>query len=121
MAHYKSLLTTTSHALRSQQWQDLPRCYATKKFFPIPNKKASSDLLQLDRSGLSVLVSLLTGHDELNYFRSKHHPFLGPTCRLCKGADETFFHLVANCPVLIADREALFGRCLLYTSDAADE
>ena len=119
MTHYKNILFATSHTIRSQQWHDMPRCHATKKFFPTPNRKASADLLQLDRSGLAVLVSLITGHGELNYFRSKHHPYLSPTCRLCRGADETFFHLIASGPVLTTDREALFGRPSLTPAQLA--
>ena len=57
---------------------------------------------------LSRFVRIVSGHNGLFYFKSKIDPEINPQCRFCLEADETFFHLVTDCPRFRADREDIF-------------
>jgi hypothetical protein len=78
-------------------------------------EKAQSrlDLLRLPRSKLRILVGLITGHCPLN----KHLHNMGltdePICIACGMEDETAFHLLCKCPILISLRMHLFSKSIL--------
>ena len=48
------------------------------------------------RSGLTKLISLATGFNCLSYMQFN----ISPLCRLCNEANETFWHLLTECPWL---------------------
>ena len=113
MSYYKNLIYNTSLPIRLANWRASKKGAATLAFASNFNPKRTKELLQLDRSGLAVLLSLLTGHDELRYFVSKKDPHIPPTCRFCKNADETFLHLLTSCKPLSAQRLEVFGKSAL--------
>ena len=51
------------------------------------------------------LIELITGHNNLNYVQSKIDPInVPPLCRFCEEEDETFAHLLNECPCFISYR-----------------
>ena len=51
------------------------------------------------------LIEIVTGHNNLNYFQSKIYPLdVSPNCRFCEEEDETFEHLLNECPCFLNDR-----------------
>ena len=82
-------------------WESYPEARQTKIFFPSPNAKKSSKLLQLDRMSLGLMVQFLTGHNRLN----RHTNLLTNvidiySCRFCLEEEESSFHVIAECPAL---------------------
>ena len=71
----------------------------TKLFYSCPDKNQAKYVLKLGRIELSRFIKLITGHNGLFYFRSKIDPDISPICRFCLQDDETFYHLVTECPV----------------------
>ena len=110
MSFYKTLLYNTSAEIRLTDWLSYKKATSLKPFTSQTSKKRSKELLELDRSGLSVLLGLLTGHNELRYFAAKTNPTMPEYCRLCKNADETFLHLLINCIGTREGRVAVFGQ-----------
>ena len=46
------------------------------------------------------LVEIITGHNNLSYFQFKVDPDVNPLCRFCEEQNETFHHLITDCPRL---------------------
>ena len=63
---------------------------------------------KLPRMRLSRFIRTISGHNALMYFQSKIDPEVDPRCRLCRQSDETFFHLVTECPRLHRLRQDKF-------------
>ena len=65
------------------------------------------------------LIELITGHNNLNYLQSKIYPEdVSELCRFCEEEDETFEHLLNECPCfLIARREILMNAPIIKTLD----
>ena len=51
---------------------------------------------------------LITGHNYLSYHRNKLDILINPKCRLCEEQNETFVHLIAECPKLQTERRQRF-------------
>ena len=51
------------------------------------------------------LLELITGQNNLNYVQSKIHPGdISELCRFCEEEDETFAHLLNECPCFLSAR-----------------
>ena len=59
---------------------------------------------RLSRSSLATLVKVVTGQNNLNYLTTIIFPKISGLCRFCEGEDETFIHLVNECPVFLGIR-----------------
>ena len=76
-----------------------------------PTPSISNELIcSLTRKDISRFIRLITGHNNLNY-----HCYLRDNtgehdirCRFCEEKNETFFHLVKECPRLIGYRTEIF-------------
>ena len=55
-------------------------------------------ILKLTRKQTSLYVELITGQNNLNYVQSKIKE-ISPECRFCEEEDETFPHILNECPV----------------------
>ena len=62
---------------------------------------------QLSRSNLSILIQIVTGQNSLNYLTSKIVPMHTDQCRFCEEDEETFIHLLNECPVFNTMRHEL--------------
>lgn len=59
---------------------------------------------QLARTDLSLLIQGITGQNNLNYLNNLITPQISPLCRFCEEEDETFEHILTDCPVFYIQR-----------------
>ena len=90
------------------KWQNLPHYKHTKLFYSGPHKQQASKLINMSRSQLTKLVSLVTGFNYLSYKQFKAHPEINPLCRLCGEENETFWHFITTCPRGKSIRDEVF-------------
>jgi ribonuclease HI len=92
----------------TQRWKSDSRYWMTKQFLTKPDKSAGRRACQLSKSSLSRLIQLITGHNFLSYFQFKLDSTINPLCRMCEESNETFFHLLTDCPALEVKRREWF-------------
>jgi ribonuclease HI len=92
----------------AEEWQDDKTCRMTKQFIVKPDKEISRRILHFSRSKMRRLLEIITGHNNLNYFQQKIDALQSSLCRFCEEEDETFFHLVTECPCFIESRAEIF-------------
>ena len=90
------------------QWEKYPHCRQTKNFYPYPSKIKYEETGKLSRSSLATLVKIVTGQNNLNYLTNIIFPELSGLCRFCEEEDESFIHLVNECPVFLEKRIEIF-------------
>ena len=82
-----------------KSWNEYKKARMTKLFYINPCKNQAKYILKLGRIELSRFIKIITGHNGLFYFKHRVDPQINPTCRFCLEQDETFYHLVTECPV----------------------
>ena len=55
----------------------------TKHFYSGPDKNRAKKILNISRSHLTRLISIITGFNCLSYIQFKANPTINPLCRLC--------------------------------------
>ena len=64
------------------------------------------------------LIKIVTGQNNLNYLTSIIHPGHTDQCRFCEEEEETFIHLLNECPVFHTNRLTLLkGSLVVDTVD----
>ena len=100
------------------KWNLYKHCRQTKNFYPIPSPQLYRKTAQLSRSSLSTLIKIVTGQNNLNYLTNKIFPELTDQCRFCEEEEETFIHLLNECPVFNTFRNDLLkGSLVVGTVD----
>ena len=63
------------------------------------------------------LIQLITGQSNLNCVQSKIDPVnISPLCRFCEEEDETFAHLLNECPCFLTyHRDILLNKSIINT------
>ena len=89
------------------KWRHYKHCRQTKNFYPKPCKAIHKESNKLSRSSLSTLIKIVTGQNNLNYLTSIIHPGHTDQCRFCEEEEETFIHLLNECPVFREERLTL--------------
>ena len=80
-----------------------------KKHNSDPNKNQAKRVINLSRSHLTKLMSIITGFNRLSYIQFKTNPKINPLCtRLCGEENETFWHLATVCPRLKTYRNEVY-------------
>ena len=79
-----------------------------KSFYHGPDSCKAKYVLKLSRAHLARFIRIISGHNSLFYFRSKVDSEISPICRFCNEEDETFLHLVNDCPRFLLDRRDKF-------------
>jgi len=97
----------------TSRWQARTDCRQTKIWFPEVNKPYSQRLMHLDRTTLSIMVQIITGHNFLRRHSSLINPDEESECRLCLEDEESSFHIVAECPALARPRLQVLGSSIL--------
>ena len=92
----------------NKQWSQEPTCRQTRQFIKQVNPSRSKNTLKLARSQLTLLVGLITGHNNLAYHASKEDPDIFPMCCMCGENLETFHHFATECPSLRESRNTVF-------------
>ena len=100
---YKNNLWSKIYEKWTDRWQADSRHRLTKIFYPTPSKQKSKKILKLTREKLSLWVQIVTRQNNLNYIQSKIYN-IDPICRFCNEEDETFPHLLNECPCFMQAR-----------------
>ena len=84
---------------------------------PYPDRNKSKQILGLSRGQMRRLLELITGQSNLNYVQNKIYPEeISPLCRFCEEEDETFAHLLNECPCFNTyRREILLNQSVIST------
>ena len=101
-----------------KRWSEYNKARMAKLFYAKPDSIQAKYVLKLSRLELSRFLRLISGHNGLFYFKSKIDPEINAVCRFCLGADETFYHLITNCPAFFQSRRDI---CLDNTIDMGEE
>jgi len=83
-------------------WTNSTACRQAEQLVKHPRKDLIKNALGLSRTHLRILVSLLTGHADLNRHMTITCVFTDPLCPLCQEDEETVLHLLRQCPALIS-------------------
>ena len=94
--------------LWNQRWELTPKHDATKHFWQQYNEAKARGKLNICRADLSLLVRAFTGQNFLLYHQSKIDTTISKFCRLCEEEEETFIHLIKECPSLELTRRDIF-------------
>lgn len=93
----------------SKEWSERTDCRISRAFWRGPNLPRSRRLIRLSRDRLSVATSIITGH----CLTGTHAQRLGLTqdksCRRCGVPDDTFQHMLCDCPYLDKIRHQYTG------------
>ena len=81
-----------------------PHARMGKCFYKGPDKCKAKYVLKLSRKKLARFVRIISGHNSLFYFRNKVDNEVNANCRFCLEEDETFRHLINDCPRFIIHR-----------------
>ena len=103
--------TEIDNAIRTEwkrKWQTAPNYKHTKHFYSAPDKSKAKTTLNISRSHLTRLISIITGFNCLSYIQFKANPTINPLCRLYGEDNETFWHFVTDCPRLKTYRQDTF-------------
>ena len=98
-SHFKQQLTDITYKFWTDEWLSHNTCRLSKNFLPFPSKNKSKEILKLSRSQMRRLIEVITGQNNLNYVQSKVNQGLTTElCRFCEEEEETFAHLLNDCP-----------------------
>ena len=95
---YKNELWLSIYKEWEIRWQEEDRFRMTKEFYPFPTKLKYKGIMKLSRKDMILWIEVITGQNNLNYIQSKIYQ-ISPNCRFCEEEDETFSHLMTECPV----------------------
>ena len=94
--------------LWEERWKTDQTCRQTKYFYNKPNPELARKVGNFSRKDLSLYIELITGQNNLNYvqnkMRNEDEQYL---CRLCEEEEETFIHLINQCPALHEERREI--------------
>ena len=88
----------TFHKWR-EKWQAINKYRQTKIFYPHPDRGKYRQVKMFSRKELQLYTQAITGQNNLNYLNSIIVTGYTSMCRFCEEEDETFSHLVGECPV----------------------
>ena len=101
-----------------KKWTEYRHCRQTKNFYPEPSINLYRMTAQLSRSSLSLLIKIVIGQNNLNYLANIIFPNHTELCRFCEEEDETFIHLLNECPVFYSHRlDLLNGSPVVDSAD----
>lgn len=105
-----------------EKWKGTFALNHSKLFIKHPSKeRKANELLSYGRSTLKTIIETITGHCSLR----KHLHTMGktpePDCRKCGWEDETGFHVLCDCPAIMAIRNRIFGRHILTPQQVMEE
>ena len=102
---------TFLHA-HNDRWAKNPENRIGKLWFDRIDIKRSKQLLSFSKNQLRVLMQVLTGHNDLNYFLHKLGLVESPMC-LCGMREETVEHVVGECLMYIERRKRILNQFVI--------
>ena len=106
--HAKSLMDKAISKERKRKWNNTPDYKHTKLFYTSPDKNRANHILNLSRSHLTKLISIITDSTAFAISSSRLTPTINTQCRLCGEENENFWHLTTVCPRLKTYRDEVF-------------
>ena len=107
---YKNTVWQRMYDEWNLEWTSTEKYRMTKEFYPKPDKKKCKEIMNLNRTDMKIWVEIVTGQNNLNYIQSKIYN-ISSQCRFCEEEDETFYHILNECPVFADTRaETLLTR-----------
>ena len=91
-----------------EEWKNYNKARMTKQFYTKPDPNQAKYVLKLGHLELSRFLKIITGQNGLFYFKNKVDKDINAVCRFCLERDETFYHLVTDCPVHRLARTNIF-------------
>ena len=118
-SYFKQALWEVMYNIWEREWNNSRTCRLSKNFLPKPSKAKSKEILQLSRSQMRRLIEIITGQNNLNFIQSKvSDGLISELCRFCEEEDETFEHLLNECPCFNSyRRDILGGKPIIRTLD----
>ena len=91
-----------------EKWRAPKKCRQTKLFYPGPDKSKYRQVKHFSRRELQLYTEAITGQNNLNYLNNLIVPEYTDLCRFCE-EEETFAHIVGECPVFTSLRQKITG------------
>ncbi len=109
----KKMVTARVNEITEETWNirwlaQKDKYRQTKLWFPKRDMAKSKIIVKnLDRGEIGLMVQAITGHNFLKRHEAIITPGKDPMCTLCKEKEESFHHLVEDCPALLRQRREL--------------
>ena len=94
----KRKITDYFYSRWTDQFNEYKKARMGKLFYSKPDSVKAKHVMKLSRMQLARFIRIISGHNSLFYFKSKIDSSIKPECRFCREEDETFYHLVNECP-----------------------
>ena len=114
-AEVHNKITEFFYSLWEKDWEKYDKARMTKLFYTKPDSNQAKYVLKLGRLELSRFIKIITGHNGLFYFKNKIDKDINAICRFCLEQDETFYHLITECPAHRVARTDIFLDQIPYT------
>lgn len=108
-SYFKKKLWEQVYAIWTDRWTEDKTCRMTKFFFPYCHKGKAKEILKLSRKQSRRLIEIVTGQNDLHYINNKVMN-TDTLCRFCEEEEETFDHLVTECPCFYTQRTEIWGQ-----------
>ena len=92
-------------------WTRYSHARQTKFFYATQDKAKGKSVMAFSRLQLGRYIRIISGTNNLLYHRSNIDPDINPMCRLCREVQESFIHLITECPALWSEQNAFRGNC----------
>ena len=112
-SHVKNLIKDYIWEIWKEEWTEsnLHKFKHSRQMLKVPNKvpliQPGRSPLGWGRDDLKIMVEVITGHCLLNKHLSHWKDLPSVKCRLCDEEDETYHHLVTECPATELDRRQI--------------
>ena len=100
-----------------RDWTEYKGARMAKQFYKKPDSTQAKYVIKLSGMELSRFLRLVSGHNGLFYFKSKIDSEINPECRFCLEENETFYHLITDCPTFKQSRDSIFLDETIDTSE----
>ena len=116
-AAYKQALKTQIYEEWEQRWINDNAYRMTKIFYPKPHSNKAKCILKLKKTEIKTVIKIISGQNNLNYMNNKVYGS-DDQCRFCEEEDETFDHLINECPCFYLDQvDLLQNQPIVNTTD----
>ena len=104
--HVNNAFKKFSYANWETYWEGRIDCRQTKLWFPKPNHKEATNIINLEKANFGLMTRWLTGH----CFLARHESIINnfdPICNKCFLDDQTPWHLLTECPATLKIRKEI--------------
>ena len=112
----KNAISGKAYRTWASIWLNQKQARMTKQFFPVIDNNMSKNIYTYNRKDVTLLVGLITGHNDLNYHANLRGKSETSNCRYCGYVEETFYHLFAKCPRFAKARVDICGAYEIYST-----